>query len=230
MERGGEGFPQADLTAGTLSIGLRDLFFFLESSPAPQLFLTDVSVSYAVTLLLDYIGFDNYVFRRIKDTPEIIIPYFFVEPGQNCAEVLMKIAVASQTAMFFDEYNNFVVMSKEYILPNSEKDRSSDNVLYGQVQAIKSDGNEVTILGYLMSDDDLPSTNNLNGTGYLIGSLNGEEVFEWVDNGNGTSSWVNQGYAENIYVPSIVNISSKEKRVYNDGQINYTTRYLQRSL
>jgi len=224
------GFPQTVSAASLLQLQLRDFFFFLEASPAPQLFLTDVSISYAVTLLLDYIGFDNYVFRRVKKTPELIIPYFFVEPGKNCAEVLMELAVASQTAMFFDEYNNFVVMSKEYILPNSEQDRSSDSALYGQVQALKADGKEVTILGYLMSEDELPLNDNLNATGFIIGNSIGEQIFEWVDNGGGSAEWVNQGYAEKVYAPNITNISTKEKRVYNDGQINYTVRYLQRSL
>ena len=93
------GFPQATSPASSLSIELRDFFFFLESSQAPQLLLTDISLSYAIMILLDYIGFDNYVFKRIQGKPEIIIPYFFVEPGQNVAEVLQKLAIASQSAM-----------------------------------------------------------------------------------------------------------------------------------
>ncbi len=223
------GFPQTIAPASLLQLELRDFFFFLEASPAPQLFLTDVSVSYVITLLLDYIGFDNYVFKRIRNQPEIVIPYFFVEPGQNCAEVLLQLAVASQTAMFFDEYNNFIVMSKEYILPDSEDYRETDQTLYGQTQAIKSDGSEVTIIGYLMSEDELPTTNNLDKTAYIIGSSNGENIFEWISNGQ-NGQWVNQGYAESIYIPNIINIASKERRVYNAGQINYTSRYLQRSI
>jgi hypothetical protein len=69
--------------------------------------------------------------------------------------------------MFFDEYNNFVVMSKEYLLPE-EGDREVDSILLGQEK------------------DEL--------------------------------------------LPNILNISSEEKRIYNEGSINYTTRYLQRSI
>ena len=61
----------------------------------------------------------------------IIIPFFFVGPDQNVAEILQQLAVASQTAMFFDEYNNFIVMSKEYLLPDIDQ-RSTDSYLYGQ--------------------------------------------------------------------------------------------------
>jgi hypothetical protein len=52
------------------------------------------------------------------------------------AEILNRLAIATQTAMFFDEYNNFVVMPKEYLLPD-EGDRDIDLTLYGQI----TDGN-----------------------------------------------------------------------------------------
>jgi len=150
-----------------VSLSLRDMFFFLESSKAPEILVTDVSISYAVTLLLDYIGFSNCVFKRIDNAPEIIIPFFFVSPDQNVAEVLQQLALASQTAMFFDEYNNFLVMSKEFLLPENNQ-RETDSFLYGQV--------------------------------------------------------------EGANLPNIINLSSEEKRVYNEGRIDYTTRYIQREV
>ena len=159
--------PPVSQSTGLINISLRDFFFSLESSKAPELLMTDVSISYAVTLLLDYMGYSNYVFRRISNTSEIIIPYFFVAPDQNVAEVLQQLAVASQTAMFFDEYNNLVVMSKEYLLPE-EGQREIDSNLYGQEEE------------------------------------------------------------ENL--PNIINLSSEEKKVYNNGSINYTTRYIQREI
>lgn len=159
--------PSVSNSTGTVSLTLRDFFFFLESSKAPELLITDCSISYAVTLLLDYIGFSNYVFRRVENIPEIIIPFFFIGPDQNVAEVLQQLAVASQTAMFFDEYNNFIVMSKEYLLPELDQ-RETDSFLYGQEEG------------------------------------------------------------ENL--PNIINLSSEEKRIYNEGKINYTTRYIQRAV
>lgn len=163
-----ESFPQTTGTPSVISISLRDFFFYLESMPAPQLLLTSVSLSWAITILLDYAGFTNYTFKRIAGYPEAIIPYFFVEPDQNVATVLQKLAMATQSAMFFDEYNNFVTMSKEYLLPNSEDERATNSTLYGQIEE-----------------------NNL---------------------------------------PNIINLSSSDKVVYNDGQINYTVRYIQRSI
>jgi hypothetical protein len=125
-----EGMPQANITSGTLSLELRDLYFFLESMPAPRLLMTETSLSMAIVTLLDYIGFSNYSFRRLDTESDPVIPYFFVAPDQNVAEVLNQLAVATQSAMFFDEYNNFIVMSKNYLMPALDE-RPTDFVLSG---------------------------------------------------------------------------------------------------
>ena len=166
-----EGFPQVSDGAVNINISLRDLFYFFESNKAPEMLLTNVSMSYAITVLLDSIGFSNYVFKRTSKDNDLIIPFFFVNPDNNIAETLQQLTIASQSAMFFDEYNNFVVMYKNYILP-TEQERETDLVLYGQ-----------------------------------------EEVFDG-----------------ETMLPNIVNISSQEKKVYNSGAINYTTRYIQKSI
>jgi hypothetical protein len=127
--------------------------------------------------LLDYIGFSNYTFRRTSGESDPIIPYFFVAPDQNVAQVLNQLALATQTAMFFDEYNNFIVMSKDYLMP-TETQRSTDFVFSG--------------------------SNNQTDSG----------VIENATSGN---------------LPNILSIASQDKKIYNDGKINYTTRYIQRS-
>jgi hypothetical protein len=172
-----EGMPQADVTAGTLSINLRDFYFFLESMPAPRLLTTQTSLSYAISLILDYIGFSNYTFKRIANESDPIIPYFFIAPDQNVAEVLNQLAIATQTSMFFDEYNNFVVMSKNYMMPTEEQ-RVTDFIITG--------------------------SNNQTDSGILENESSGN-------------------------LPNILSISSQDKKIYNDGKINYTTRYIQRS-
>jgi hypothetical protein len=170
-----EGIPQN--TGAFIDIDLRDFYFYLESMPAPRLLLTDASLSYAVTVLLDYIGFSNYSFKRVANEKDPIIPYFFVGPDQNVAEVLNQLAVSTQTSMFFDEYNNFIVMSKDYLMPE-ENARETNFVLSGN--------------------------NNQNQSGIIENQTSGN-------------------------LPNIISISSKDKKVYNDGKINYTTRYIQRS-
>jgi hypothetical protein len=125
-----EGFPKVNNSNRNVSIELRDLFFYFESAIAPQMLIQDASVSSAVALLLDSIGFSNYIFKRNENESEDLIPYFFIEPDTSIAEILNEIARSTQTAMFFDEYNNFVLMSKNYIMPTI-KERVTDISLYG---------------------------------------------------------------------------------------------------
>jgi hypothetical protein len=161
-----EDFPKAIGGVTDITITLRDFFFRLETMKCPTLFLQNVTLTTAAAILLDNIGFSNYVFKTINTSNDPIIPYFFVEPDATVAEVLDRIAISTQTAMFFDENNDFVIMSKEYLLP-VEGARETNWELFGQ------------------SDSD----NLVN----------------------------------------ISNIESAEINIINSGNINYTTRYIQRS-
>jgi hypothetical protein len=173
-----ETFPQSNATRRDVKVELRDLFFHFESLTAPELFLQNVSVSYAISTLLDSIGFSNYVFKRVEGEKEMTIPNFFVSPNQTIAQVLEDIAVSTQTAMFFDEYNNFIAMSKDYIMPSAEQ-RSTDLTLYGTSSQEQN--------GIVRNSSTRPKLEN------------------------------------------IVDLSSQTNSIYNDGKINYTTRYIQRS-
>ena len=158
--------PVISAATRSVSINLRDLMFLFETAIAPELLLVDVSLSVAISTLLDHIGFSNYKFLRVASDKELIIPYFFVSPEQSVLQVLQDLAISSQSAMFFDEENNLIVMSKNYIMP-SKDDRLTDIVVSG------------------------------NGA-------------------NGTYS-------------NIEGIASKDSKVFNDGQIIYHDRYIQRS-
>ena len=173
-----ESFPQTNNDGSSVMLELRDFYFYFESQIAPRMLLTDVSLSFAISTLLDSVGYTNYTFKRIGSEKDSIIPYFFVAPDQTLAEVLNELAISTQTAMFFDEYNNFTVMSKNYIFPESG-DRQTSFTLVG--------------------------TNNQE----RVGAIKNKEI---------TSE-----------LPNIISISSQDKKIYNDGKINYTTRYIQRS-
>jgi hypothetical protein len=170
-----EGMPQISGKPGEISLSLRDFFFYFESIEAPQILITEVSLSQAVCLLLDSIGFSNYVIKRLPGEKDPVIPYFFVAPNQNVAEVLVELAKSTQSAMFFDEYNNFVVMTKNYML--DEETRSVNVVLRGQ-------------------EENPPTSNQFADVGELS---------------------------------NIISISSADKKIFNAGNIDYTTRYIQKS-
>ena len=174
-----DGFPKLDNQSKQVSIQLRDLYFYFESKIAPQILLTSTSVSSAVSLLLDSIGFSNYVFKRVEGESEVIIPYFFIPPDKSVAQVLEDIAISTQTAMFFDEYNNFVMMSKDYIMP-SVNQRTVDVTLYG--------------------------TTDFSDTGVTKNERTSDKL------------------------SNILEITSQDNEVYNDGKITYTARSIERSL
>jgi hypothetical protein len=133
-----ESFPTTNSQSREVSMNLRDLFFYFESMTAPELLIPNASLSYILATLLDSIGFTNYVFKRIPGESDPIIPYFFVSPDKSVAEILQDLAKSTQTAMFFDEYNNFVTMSKSFMLP-AINDRQTDSILFGSKDQ-KSEG------------------------------------------------------------------------------------------
>lgn len=174
----GDGFPEVSVDSRTVKINLRDMFSYFESFSAPQILARNASLTYAISFLLDNIGFSNYTFKRVANEAEPIIPFFYVEPDVTVAEVLNELARSTQTAMFFDEYNNFVMMSKNYMLPKAT-DRSTDITLYGSKDFAKS--------GVERNSTTKPKLAN------------------------------------------IISIASQDTEVYNDGKINFTTRYIEKS-
>ena len=130
-----EGFPEFDTQSRQLSIQLRDLFFYFESMKAPQLFIRNASLSYIVSTLMDSIGFTNYQFtRNANETEEPIIPNFIVRPDATVAQILNDIATSTQSAMFFDEYNNFIIMSRNRMMP-TVGEKATDVTLVGSVDS-----------------------------------------------------------------------------------------------
>ena len=140
-----ESFPEIKNDTRIATLELRDLYVYLESITAPELLITNASLSYAMAMIFDSIGFSNYVYLKSDNDKEPIIPNFYVAPNTTVAQVLQKLAIATQTSMFFDEYNNFVFMSKSYMLA-TPGDRLGDanaaseisSVLYGTMDSEKT--------------------------------------------------------------------------------------------
>ena len=231
-----EMFPTGSGGDSVINIPIRDLFFRIEEYRAPSMFLTNTTLTSAVAMLLDNVGFSNYIFKgfdkivqsdgetiypdEYPPTPpdlvsiggnpyfdpvtgklipiedawekyweenggkekqqeylssfkDTVMPYFFVSPDSSTAQVLADLSLSCQAAMFFDEYNNLVVMPKEYVLPK-QGERVSDTTLYGQL------------------------SNN--------------------DSGNVVS------------LPNIISIDNYETKIINDGIIQYNVRYIQREV
>jgi hypothetical protein len=176
-----QGFPAIDKKTRQVTLTLRDLFFLFESSIAPEILVPDASLSFAVSVLMDSIGFTNYTFKRNKnETKEPVIPFFFIGPNTTVAKVLQSIATSTQTAVFIDEYNNLVFMSKNYLLPESVDERPTDFVFYGSADTQRNGVYENELLDANLSN--------------------------------------------------IISIESSKSDIYNDGKINYSSRYIQKSV
>lgn len=190
-----EGFPERDARTGETAITLRDFFFYFESLKAPRILLTEVSLSQAVCILLDSIGFSNYIFKRKEDASDPIIPNFFVPPEQSVAETLAQLAIATQSAMFFDEYNNFVVITKEYLLDNSTE-RTPDITLYGSPE----DGKLPNIIAIASKNKQVYNAGTINYTSRDLAKTGGSIQ---------QSKFVDKTY---IYKPSLLwEVSGGEK-------------------
>ncbi len=118
-----EGFPDVNASERSTSLNLKDLFFYFESMSPQDTLMIDQPLSYIIATLLDGIGFSNYVFLRHEDEKDDIIPYFFISKEARVSQILNELAVATQSAMYFDETNNFVVASRGYMFPrNGQRD------------------------------------------------------------------------------------------------------------
>jgi len=141
-----DGFPEIKNADRTVSIKLRNLFFYLESIISPPLLFSNITVSMAASILLDSIGFSNYKFDRLfgnANDEDDVIPYFFVAPDTTVAQVLNDLAQSTQTAIFFNENNELVFMSKNRFLPSITERPTEDITLYGTKDFTKNSSSAI---------------------------------------------------------------------------------------
>lgn len=106
----------------SVKINLKDrMKIFQETKVMDMLMInqTGTPMSILILLLLDNLGITGYEFKKSNnansDSEDIKIPTFFCNKEQTLAEVLEQIAVGTQSAMFFDPYGRFNVLTKERI-------------------------------------------------------------------------------------------------------------------
>jgi len=209
-----ESFPQFNLKTREISLDLRDLFFYFESQTAPELLISNVSLSYALSTLFDNIGFSNYSFKRLPGESDPIIPYFFVAPDKSIAEILNDLAIATQTAMYFDEYNNFIMMSKNYAIP-TEEERPTDLVLVGTKTDDTNKGLE-SIIDIASKDADVYNDGKISYVARYIQKSMGSLKQAYVADKN--ISW--------IYKPALLwEVSGTENIKPTNGQTSTGNKY-----
>jgi hypothetical protein len=201
-----------------VSITLRDFNFRFEEERCPNLVLKDCSLTKAVATVLDSIGFSNYIFyfgerstyNKDLSPLETVFPYFFVNETQSVAEVLEQLSIASQCAMFFDEYNNFVVMPREHFKSDPQYVlRGGSSRIVGKYPNIES----IEVNGYTIADADITFIHRDIARGTL--------PIKFVD--ENTSATRAAGEAGNVtaYKPSSVwDVQKMESATLSAGPLN----------
>lgn len=152
-----DGYPEYDNSNRQINFNLRDFYFYFESITAPQIMMQNAPLSSIIATLLDGIGYTNYIFKRSTisgvNESDPVIPYFFVAPNRTIIQVLNDLAQATQTSMFFDENNNFVCMTKGFLIPDKTSTRLTDTSNIVTLLGNDSGSNKANII-------DIKSINN----------------------------------------------------------------------
>lgn len=134
-----DGFPQTNARERTTTIELRDLFFLLESVSPHDSLMVNQPLSFIIATMLDSAGFSNYKFYREANEKDDIIPYFFISKDSKVSQVLNELAIATQSSMFFDEFNNLIIASRGYMFPTVKDSRATaDITLKGSVDSSRN--------------------------------------------------------------------------------------------
>ena len=115
-----------DLSADwSSSVSLLDYTKFWRNQPPPDMLLGSsdgIKASAIIKILLDNVGFTKYGFNKTGDSSEYTyedkkLDFFYCDSTSSSTimSTLEDIANSMQLSMFFDQYNNFVVMTKEAV-------------------------------------------------------------------------------------------------------------------
>lgn len=107
------------------NVSLSDYTKFWKTQAPPDILLGSsdgIRCSAIIKILLDNAGFTKYSFNKTGDTDEYVyedkkLDFFYCDgvSSSTIMSTLEDIAKSMQLSMFFDQYNNFVVMTKEAV-------------------------------------------------------------------------------------------------------------------
>lgn len=92
---------------------LKDSSKFLQEEKVPQTLLQNITTGEAVWRICDSIGFTNFIYDRKDADPVSTLEYYWTEEGDTVWDAFQALAEATQTAIFFDEFDVLRVKSRE---------------------------------------------------------------------------------------------------------------------
>lgn len=132
-------------------VNLEDFMKFLKDKPCPDILLASrggIKVSAVIKILLDNCGVTRFNFIKSKDEDEYLyedipLDFFRCRKEDSVATVLNEIGKSAQLSMFFDNFNNLTVMTKE---ATSTKNDLYDYWFIGDINNIDADDEEYDYL------------------------------------------------------------------------------------
>lgn len=148
-------------------VNLKDFMKFLEDKPCPDMLLASrngIKVSAIIKILLDNCGVTRFNFIRSKDQEEYIyedipLDFFRCRKEESVMSVLNEIGKSAQLSMFFDNFNNLTVMTKE---ATSTKTELYDYWLVGDINNVDANDDEYDYL-YNTETSSFEYSSNLEG-------------------------------------------------------------------
>jgi hypothetical protein len=115
------------------TVELKDSSVFLQEITIPPVFWENITVGAIIWQLLDISGMTNYEYNRHVLDNSQAIPYFWPEPDITVWDQIGQLAEATQTAVYFDEYDVMQIKTSTAMFASGESvDWSLDAVPNGQ--------------------------------------------------------------------------------------------------
>lgn len=96
----------------TMTANLQDDSMYLQSVKPNAVVYQSMTVAEIVWRLLDSIGYTNYFVEVIDADPTTLIPYFWCDGEDTIWDIFKKLAQATQTAIYFDEYGTLQIKTR----------------------------------------------------------------------------------------------------------------------
>ena len=96
----------------TVTASVKDSSMYLMETKVPDIFLENITVGEAIWRICDSVGFNNFVYDARDVDTATTIPYFWATGDDTVWETFSKLAEATQTAVYFDEYDVLMIQTK----------------------------------------------------------------------------------------------------------------------
>jgi hypothetical protein len=218
-----------EMSEWKVRVDLKDFMKFLEDKSCPDMLLASkggIKMSAIIKILLDNCGVTRFNFIKSKDEEEFLyedihLDFFRCKKEDSVSTVLNEIGRSAQLSIFFDNFNNLTVMTKE---ATSTKTDLYDYWIIGDINNLDANDEEYEYI-YNTETNKLEYSSNLESfeDSSIPPITSGEVVYE-----NLGIEKKPLGLVTAILNDDASKINSDTKTIISDG--GYSELYLNREL